>query len=120
MGIRVKCPDDINERRILTAPAITLSDHRAVYDAKCGRPQRGRVVTCRHLRTKGRGYEKGSSFCGRTLWTTPYGWRPEGEASPEASRRAKVSLSVLLSLCLCFWSCLSVCFALPETYVSLE
>ena len=23
----------------MTAPAITLSDHRAVYDAKCGRPQ---------------------------------------------------------------------------------
>ena len=36
---RVKCPDDINEQRILTAPAITLSDHRAVYDAKSGRPQ---------------------------------------------------------------------------------
>ena len=33
--------DEINEQRILTATAITLSDHRAVYDAKCGRPQRG-------------------------------------------------------------------------------
>ena len=39
--VLVKCPDDeINEQRILSAPAITLSDHRAVYDAKCGRPQR--------------------------------------------------------------------------------
>src|SRR6218665_1259158 len=38
-GVGVKCPDDeINEQRILTAPAITLSDHRTVYDAKCGRP----------------------------------------------------------------------------------
>ena len=27
-GVGVKCPDDeINEQRILTAPAITLSDH---------------------------------------------------------------------------------------------
>src|SRR6218665_305504 len=42
-GRSKKCPDDeINEQRILTAPAITLSDHRAVYDAKCGHPQRGR------------------------------------------------------------------------------
>ena len=42
-GVGVKCPDDeINEQRTLRAPAITLADHRAVYDAKCGRPQRGR------------------------------------------------------------------------------
>src|SRR6218665_922159 len=34
---------------------------RAVYDAKCGRPQRGRgLVKCGHLRTAG--YEKGSFF----------------------------------------------------------
>jgi len=26
---------------ILTGPAITLSDHSGVYDAKCGRLQRG-------------------------------------------------------------------------------
>ena len=39
----VKFPDDeTNEQRILRAPAIiTQSDHLAVYDAKCGRPQRG-------------------------------------------------------------------------------
>jgi len=36
-GVRVKCS---NEQRILRAPAITLSVHRVVYDAKCGRPQR--------------------------------------------------------------------------------
>jgi len=28
----------------LRAPAITLSDPRAVYDAKCGRPQKGEGV----------------------------------------------------------------------------
>jgi len=34
MGVGVKCPDDeFNEQRILTTPDITLSDHRAVYDA---------------------------------------------------------------------------------------
>src|SRR6218665_3119635 len=32
---------EINEQHILRAPAITLSDHRAVYDAKCGRTQGG-------------------------------------------------------------------------------
>ena len=57
-GVGVKCPDDINEHRILTAPATTLSDHRAVYDAKCGRPQRG----FGQMRTGGMGYEKGSFF----------------------------------------------------------
>ena len=41
-GVGVKCLDDeTNEQRILRAPAITLSDLRAVYDAKCGHPQRG-------------------------------------------------------------------------------
>ena len=41
-GVGVKCPDDeVNEQRILTAPAIMLSDHRTVYDAKCGHPQWG-------------------------------------------------------------------------------
>ena len=39
---RSKMPwDEINGQRILTAQAIRLSDHRAAYDAKCGRPQRG-------------------------------------------------------------------------------
>ena len=57
-GRSKKCPDDeINEQRILTAPAITLSDHRAVYDAKCGRPQReGGLVKYGHLADRGRGY----------------------------------------------------------------
>jgi len=68
-GVGVKFPDDINEQRILTAPAITLLDHRAVYDAKCGRPQRGRGVG--QMRTPAeRGYKRGH-FCGRPLWTTP-------------------------------------------------
>ena len=59
-GVGVKCPDDINEQRILTAPAITLLNQRAVYYAKCGRPQRGRVG---QMRTpEDRGYEKGSFF----------------------------------------------------------
>jgi len=37
----------------LGAPAITLSDYRAVYDAKGGHPQRGarEVDQMRHLRT---------------------------------------------------------------------
>ena len=67
-GVGVKCPDDINEQRSLTAPAITLSDHRAVYDAKCGRPQRegegvwSNADTCGQ---GGRGFEKGSF-----LWTS--------------------------------------------------
>ena len=61
--VGVKCPDDINEQGILTAPAITLSDHRAVYDAKYERPQGG-LVKCEHLRTGGMGYEKGSFFAG--------------------------------------------------------
>src|SRR6218665_3437762 len=55
----------INEQRILTAPAITLSDHnRAVYDAKCGCLRRrgwgwSNADTCGH---GGGGYEKGSFF----------------------------------------------------------
>ena len=56
--VGVKCNDDISEQRILTAPAITLSDNRAVYDAKCGRPQRadgGWSNADRHLRTEGGG-----------------------------------------------------------------
>src|SRR6218665_2369815 len=71
-GVGVKCPDDeINEQRTLRAPAITLSDHRAVYDAKCGRPQREEGVD--QMRTpadRGRG-RKRDIFCGRPLLTTP-------------------------------------------------
>ena len=58
-GVRVKCPDDVNEQRILTAPAIMLSDHRAVYDAKCGRPQSG-VGQMRTPADRGRDLWKGS------------------------------------------------------------
>ena len=71
-GVGVKCPDDeINEQRSLTTPAITLSDHRTVYDAKCGRPQWGRgVVKCGQG-----GYKNGSFFAdvlyGRPLIKTP-------------------------------------------------
>jgi len=43
--VGVKCPDDeINAQRTLRAPSITLSDHRAVNDAKCGRRQKGKGV----------------------------------------------------------------------------
>src|SRR6218665_1128498 len=47
----------INEQRILRAPAIMLSDNRAVYDVKCARPQ-------------GEGVGKVVIFCGRPLWPT--------------------------------------------------
>jgi len=41
-GVGVKYPNyETNEQCILRAPAITLSDHKAVYDAKRGRPKRG-------------------------------------------------------------------------------
>jgi len=38
-----------------------LSDHRAVYDAKCGRPQRGdeELIKCGHLWTGGGGIKRG-------------------------------------------------------------
>src|SRR6218665_1824995 len=72
-GVGVECSDDeTNEQRILRAPAITLADHTAVYDAKCGRPQKGEGVD--QMRTpadRGRGRKRGL-FCGRLLWTTPY------------------------------------------------
>ena len=68
-GVGVKCLDDeINEQRILRAPAITLSDHRAVYDAKCGRLQ-GVLVKQGHLGTEGGGKR---FWGGRSLWTTPW------------------------------------------------
>src|SRR6218665_4030214 len=72
-GVGVKCPDDeINEQRPLRAPAITLSGHRAVYDAKCGRPQRGEGVDqMRITADRERGVGKGVFSCGRPLWTTP-------------------------------------------------
>ena len=65
-GVGVKCPDDeINEQRTLRV--ITLSDHRAVYDDKCGRPQKGRgLIQCGHLQTGGGG-RKGVVFCRRPL-----------------------------------------------------
>src|SRR6218665_3175308 len=59
------CPDDINKHCILTAPAITLSDHRAVYDTKCRRPQGGGVGVWSNADTCGQGgggYKKGSFF----------------------------------------------------------
>src|SRR6218665_2333293 len=71
-GVGVKCPDDeTNEQRILRALAITLSDHRTVYDAKCRRSQRGRgLIKCGHLRT-GVGVGKGVYFSDVLFWTTP-------------------------------------------------
>ena len=67
--VGVKCLDDeINEWRILRASAITLSDYRAVYDAKCGRPQgEWGLVKC----GQGEGGRKRDLFCGGPLWTTP-------------------------------------------------
>src|SRR6218665_1585496 len=72
--VGVKCPDDeTNEQRILRATAITLSDHRAVYDAKCGlRKGDGGLIKFGHLRT-GEGVGIGDFFAdvlyGRPLWT---------------------------------------------------
>ena len=45
--------------------SIMLSDHRAVYDAKCGRPQSGRRGggQRRTPADRRRGYKKGSFFC---------------------------------------------------------
>jgi len=59
-------------QRILTAPAITLSDHRAVYDAKCGRPQRGRGVG--QMRTPAdRGGMKRGNFLRTSFMDDPQG-----------------------------------------------
>ena|SRR6218665_415446 len=42
MPVAACCDDEINEQRILRAPAIiTLSDHAAVCNARCGRLQGG-------------------------------------------------------------------------------
>ena len=50
-----------------------LSDHRAVHDAKCGRPQRGDWSNADTYGQGGGGYEKGSFFAdvlyGRPLIT---------------------------------------------------
>ena len=49
----------------MTAPAITLSDYRAVYDAKYGRPQKSGGEGVGQMRTgggPGGAYEKGSFF----------------------------------------------------------
>jgi len=39
----------------LIEPAITLSDHKAMYDAKCGRPQVGRGWSTADTRGQVRG-----------------------------------------------------------------
>ena len=70
----------IHEQCILRAPAIALSDHRAVYDAKCGRPPRGRGVG--QMRTGGM---KRGHFCGCPLWTTPlYKWNCKLNRFPDS------------------------------------
>jgi len=65
----VKCPDDLtNEQSIFRA----LSDHRAVCDAKCGRPQRGRGVD--QMRTpadRGEGGRKRGHFLVDVLYGRP-------------------------------------------------
>src|SRR6218665_1133624 len=46
----------IHEQCILRAPAMELSDQRVVYDAKGGRPPRGRgLIKFGHLRSADRG-----------------------------------------------------------------
>src|SRR6218665_1358434 len=50
------------------APAITLPDHSAVYNVKCGRLQ-GRGVLSNA--DKERGVGKRVIFCIRPIWTTP-------------------------------------------------
>jgi len=42
------------ENQQQTAPAITLPDHSAVYNVKCGHPQGG-LVKCGHLQSGGGG-----------------------------------------------------------------
>src|SRR6218665_1688762 len=88
-GVGVKCPDDeTNEQRILRASAITLSDHRAVYDAKCRRSQRGRgLIKCGHRRTWGEGEEKGSFFAD-VLYGRPLRVLHTGSASVKLMLRA--------------------------------
>jgi len=54
VGVKFR-DDEINEQRILRAPAIAPSDHRAVYDAKCGRPQGKGVGQMRTPEDRGRG-----------------------------------------------------------------
>src|SRR6218665_1398256 len=79
-GREVKCPDDeTNEQCILRAPAITLSDHRAVYDANA------------YIRKGGRKVRKGVFFCGCPLWTTPKN-RAFGQASKGSRIHVKNSV----------------------------
>jgi len=57
-----------------TAQAITLPDHSAVYDVKCGRPQGGLVI-CGCLQIGGG--VKNKSFCVDVLYGRPlisYSW----------------------------------------------
>ena len=67
------CPDDINEQRILTAPAITLSQPWGQCmmlnaDVRKGGGDWSNADTCGQ---RGGGVGKGVIFCGRPLWTTP-------------------------------------------------
>src|SRR6218665_2227520 len=71
-GVGVKCPyEEINEQRILRAPAITLSDHRAVYDAKCGRPLGGLVGQMRTAADREEGVGKGVIFLRTSFMDDP-------------------------------------------------
>jgi len=46
-----------DEQRILRAPVIKMPDHRAVYNAKCGRQQGGEGVS--HIRSYGQKQTRG-------------------------------------------------------------
>src|SRR6218665_2501357 len=111
-GVGVKCPDDeINEQRTLKAPAITLSDHRAVYDAKCRGPQRrggDNADTCGQWGSFFADVLYGRPLCafhGRPNWFekhTDIQWRAEGGADgatapgihPEGHPRGQFSLKM--------------------------
>ena len=70
--VGVKCPDDeTNEQHILRAPAITPSDHRAVYEAKCGRPHRGGVDQMRTPADRGEGIRKRGHFLRTSFMDKP-------------------------------------------------
>jgi len=52
----------------ITVPPITLPEHGAVHNARCGRPHpgRGRI---NHMRTKG--VRRTGIICEHPLWTDP-------------------------------------------------
>ena len=52
----------------MRAPAITISDHRAVYNAKCASPQRGGAVS--QMRTPA-DREEDTSFFADVLYGRP-------------------------------------------------